>query len=510
MTGEAGQSSAQAALASPDIKWNLASDTHPASPNQTAIPAASNEPLKYLQNAGPQSTYRTLTSSRLLRVPAQTLTNPGSSASAPYASECANNDRNSEAHVHLSSEILRAVLTEYDHIVFSRLSCFDASLGQFAEHLVQVRHEIVGTMNAMLDEYSIAAETKFTSNAKRQSRFIEQVKLEMESWRSLLDESMKSAVRDGLAEAIRTSEANHDEVLKRMSSMFLLILDQSKQTSDCVCTLNKSLKAAGMSVDSMDAGFNERLETIENLVLGRTVSAPVTATPNTSRPGFSFDSEASRTLTTSEADMRERLSPISTPDVLAQLLKTVTVARDEAHSGTEELAAMLEVAHELQKGRLENLQEQIRDLRSELGLEDAHGNRCHKSPTKGADEAGTMSTSRKRPSLSNRVSNLEQDVQEALRLLRVLVANCKSDSWLFSCEVLNIPHIAQTNVQIDRGESERGTHKFDLGRTFFEILLLPSESYKSSVATKEVQCQTSSQSSDVTVVEQHSDGRVPK
>lgn len=503
MTSEPGQSSAQAALASPDIKWNLASDT-PASPNQTAILTASNEPPKYLQNAGRQSTFPTLASNRLLRVPPRTLTNPGSSASASYASECANS---SEAHVHLSSEILRAVLTEYDHIVFSRLSCFDASLGQFAEHLVQVRHEIVGTMNAMLDEYSIAAETKFTSNAKRQSRFIEQVKLEMESWRSLLDESMKSAVRDGLAEAIRTSEANHDEVLKRMSSMFLLILDQSKQTSDCICALNKSLKAAGSSIDSMDAGFNKRLETIENLVLGRTVSAPVTATPN--RPGFSFDSEASRTLTISEADIRERPSPISTPGVLAQLLKTVSVARDEAHSGTEELAAMLEVAHELQKGRLENLQEQIRDLRSELGLEDAHGDQCHKSPTKGADEAGTMSTPRKRPSLSNRVSNLEQDVQEALRLLRVLVANCKSDSWLFSCEVLNIPHIAQTNVQIDRGESERGTHKFDLGRTFFDILL-PSESYKSSVATKEVQCQTSSQSSDVTMVEQHSDGRVQK
>lgn len=506
MTSELGQSSAQAALASSslDIKWNLASDT-PASPNQTAIPAASNEPPKYLQNAGRQSTFPTLASNRLLRVPSRTLTNPSSSASASYASECANN---SEAHVHLSSEILRAVLTEYDHIVFSRLSCFDASLGQFAEHLVQVRHEIVGTMNAMLDEYSIAAETKFTSNAKRQSRFMEQVKLEMESWRSLLDESMKSAVRDGLAEAIRTSEANHDEVLKRMSSMFLLILDQSKQTSDCICTLNKSLKAAGSSIDSMDAGFNKRLETIENLVLGRTVSAPVTATPN--RPGFSFDS-ASRTLTISEADIRERptSSPISTPDVLAQLLKTVSVARDEAHSGTEELAAMLEVAHELQKGRLENLQEQIRDLRSELGLEDAHSDQCHKSPTKGADDAGTMSTPRKRPSLSNRVSNLEQDVQEALRLLRVLVANCKSDSWLFSCEVLNIPHIAQTNVQIDRGESERGTHKFDLGRTFFDILL-PSESYKSSVATKEVQCQTSSQSSDVTMVEQHSDGRVQK
>lgn len=501
MTSEPGQSSAQAALASPDIKWNLASDT-PASPNQTAILTASNEPPKYLQNAGRQSTFPTLASNRLLRVPSRTLTNPSSSASASYASECVNN---SEAHVHLSSEILRAVLTEYDHIVFSRLSCFDASLGQFAEHLVQVRHEIVGTMNAMLDEYSIAAETKFTSNAKRQSRFMEQVKLEMESWRSLLDESMKSAVRDGLAEAIRTSEANHDEVLKRMSSMFLLILDQSKQTSDCICALNKSLKAAGTSIDSMDAGFNERLETIENLVLGRTVSASITATPN--RPGFSFDSEASRTLTTSEADIRERL--ISSPDVLAQLLKTVSVARDEAHSGTEELAAMLEVAHELQKGRLENLQEQIRDLRSELGLEDAHGDRCHKSPTVGADEAGTMSTPRKRPSLSNRVSNLEQDVQEALRLLRVLVANCKSDSWLFSCEVLNIPHIAQTNVQIDRGESERGTHKFDLGRTFFDILL-PSESYKSSVATKEVQCQTYSQSSDVTMVEQHSDGRVQK
>lgn len=503
MTSELGQSSAQAALASSslDIKWNLASDT-PASPNQTAIPAASNEPPKYLQNAGRQSTFPTLASNRLLRVPSRTLTNPGSSASASYASECANS---SEAHVHLSSEILRAVLTEYDHIVFSRLSCFDASLGQFAEHLVQVRHEIVGTMNAMLDEYSIAAETKFTSNAKRQSRFMEQVKLEMESWRSLLDESMKSAVRDGLAEAIRTSEANHDEVLKRMSSMFLLILDQSKQTSDCICALNKSLKAAGTSIDSMDAGFNERLETIENLVLGRTVSASITATPN--RPGFSFDSEASRTLTTSEADIRERL--ISSPDVLAQLLKTVSVARDEAHSGTEELAAMLEVAHELQKGRLENLQEQIRDLRSELGLEDAHGDRCHKSPTEGADEAGTMSTPRKRPSLSNRVSNLEQDVQEALRLLRVLVANCKSDYWVFSCEVLNVPHIAETNVQIERGESERGVHKIDLRKDFIEILLLPSESYKSSVVTKEVQCQTSSQSSDVTMVEQHSDGRVP-
>lgn len=76
--------------------------------------------------------------------------------------------------------------------------------------------------------------------------------------------------------------------------------------------------------------------------------------------------------------------------------------------------------------------------------------------------------------------------------------------------MLNIPHIAQTNVQIERGESERGVHKIDLRKDFIDILLLPSESYKLSVVTKEVQCQTSSQSSDVTMVEQHSDGRVPK
>lgn len=291
--------------------------------------------------------------------------------------------------------------------VQERLDAFTTRLTDFGNFLVAFNNTTLDGLESRLKSFEHAVSDRLlkleTAEIAREQRAVSHLEMLCTTVR----DAMQSGISGGLKAAFVEHEKTNAALAKNVSDAILPVI--SSQFDNVLRQLQKHDTA--MQQVHRSIGILEFWSRANEGQIRSIASTSIAADPSTASLTNAFARfETQVTQHMSESD-----------ELRVQLAKVVSAARDEAHFGKEDLAALLKESNRLQLGRMHTVMSELRVLSDAIGV----GVGCLAPRRNGED-------SLKAPSLAERIAELEMDLQEAMEQFRDAEAARESLRCMYS------------------------------------------------------------------------------